>query len=200
MSDINVEIDETETITTDVEGDDISVTIPDAKGNHADTHAAGAKDELSHGQLGGIAPDQHHPSQAVDIGVFQPDSNWSMPYDYTVNTGFKPTYIEFHVEEHNTSLGEEKRYAGASYNNMEGWATPTEQIVTVNSPGSENSNDHWTYVGEGQAIHAIQTNSTGENYLGSVQASVKSFNADGFTLEFTEVTHTRHYVIYKAFR
>jgi len=152
------------------------------------------------GRLNAMPTGADHDAGSVDIGVFQADDTWTLPYDYTVTTGFKPSYIEVRVEEHYTHLNTVKNSTSSPYVNHQGWATPDKQITSHNSPGSRNSDAHSSYVGTGQVIYAIQTDATGEGNNGVLQANVKSFNRDGFTLEFTEVPTSDFYVIYKAFR
>lgn len=136
----------------------------------------------------------------IDVGYFTTG-------DTAVTTGFTPRYIQFfstvhwasfNSEHHQSNSGGENATVGTSMGEAIGSAT-ADQMVTHTHYNGDDSDRHFTYVGDGEVIYLLVTADYGNTVQGRIRGYVSSFDADGFTMGWN-ATYTNTPFIYRAYR
>lgn len=143
----------------------------------------------------------------VDVGTIKVDSTLTAPYTESITTGFEPAYIEFYGNRHTAAVGTEfdsgdNTGEDNAISKSEGYASgsaASDQAVSSLGAGSNSSNGHLTYVGEGDVVYLITTDGTNSVVNGRGVANIASFDTDGFTLEWTS-NYENYTVIYRAYK
>ena len=132
------------------------------------------------------------PGGQFDVGNFTDGTT-------SINVGFEPKFIEVIGQIHNTFNSEESPSA-APLGQSHGFATGTatsEQYVVSEGDNSDSVNGHFSFAGDGEVVHVIETTFNGESLDTRSVASVSAFTSTGFDLNWSETGADAHY-IYKA--
>lgn len=136
----------------------------------------------------------------VDVGYFTQSAT-------SVTTGFRPTAIWFWSFLHQGSFNSEyssgaNTGGGAnSYSWSCGYATGAaagDQLVSALGANSDSMDAHTSFVGDGEVVYLIYTDTRGANILGRSRANVSAINSDGFDVSFTSTVTPTCITLYKA--
>jgi hypothetical protein len=125
----------------------------------------------------------------------------------SVTTGFAPQLVLFYSNLHQNSFNAEYNSganAGGGANSLafsEGSAVGSasgEQHVSGVSASSDSPDEHHSYVGDGEVVYIIYTDTAGSNVKGRARAAVSSFNDDGFSLSWSSTVTPNVFTLYRA--